>query len=193
MSKQPALANSIANRRATQAAPETCSYKSRWAPALENPAEASRIATMLSADVALALGSELEDLETGRHAFRSALQRVFLRVLRMGREREEAVLFFNEAVPGYTMMLLKKGAESAPPSKKKKKSLAPAPAPFDPATSNLHSTPEGQAASLMIEAFFERTKSTAMTVEHPDALFVFFPATDLRKNVREMGFFFVED
>lgn len=192
MSKQPALVNNIASRRAAQVAQETCSYKSRWAPSLEDPAEASRIATMLSADVAVALGAEIEDLETGRHAFRSALQRVFLRVLRMGRDREEAVLFFNEAIPGYTMMLLKKGTEIQAPSKKRK-GKSPAPAPFDPATSNLHSTPEGQAASLMIEAFFERTKSAAMTVEHPDALFVFFPATDLRKNVREMGFFFVED
>lgn len=195
MAKKTALANTIAQRRSCVVQVDACSYKSRWAPSLDDPSETSRLAGILSNDVSLALGGELDDLETG-HSFRAALQRVFVRVLRMGREHEEAVLFFNEAVPGYTMMLLKKGAEiAAAPAKKTRpaSSAASAPATFDPSTARLDATPEGQAASLMIEAFFERTRSRAMTIEHPDALFVFFPATDLRKNVRDMGFYSVED
>lgn len=185
--KTAALANTIAARRSL-AANDVCAYKSRWAPSLQDPVEVAKVAALLSNDVAIALGAELEDLETG-HEFRNSLHRVFLRVLRMAAEREEVVLFFNEAIPGYTMMLLKKGAEAPVPTKKK----ASLPAvPFDPSTSSLASTPEGQAASLMIEAFFERTSSRAMTIEHPDALFVFFPAADLRKNVREMGFYSVD-
>lgn len=184
--KNAALANTIAARRST-AASDSCAYKSRWAPLLADSAEVSKVAALLSSDVAVALGSELDDLETG-HEFRTSLHRVFLRVLRMAREREEVVLFFNEAIPGYTMMLLKKGADV--PVSPRKKSKPTAPATFDPATASLDATPEGQAASLMVEAFFERTQSRAMTIEHPDALFVFFPAADLRKNVREMGFYF---
>lgn len=182
--KNAALANTIAARRSNVAA-DSYAYKSRWAPLLADAAEVSRVAGLLSSDVAVALGSELDDLETG-HEFRTSLHRVFLRVLRMATKRDEVVLFFNEAIPGYTMMLLKKGVEMPEPKKKKSK----APATFDPATSSLDATPEGQAASLMVEAFFERTQSRAMTIEHPDALFVFFPAADLRKNVREMGFYF---
>ena len=198
MAKKTALSNSLAQRRAVVSGVEACSYKSRWAPSLDDPAETTRLAGILTNDVSIALGGELEDLEIG-HAFRTALQRVFVRVLRMGREHEEAVLFFNEAVPGYTMMLLKKGAEiEAPPSRARRpagrqEDPSPARAPFDPSTARLDSTPEGQAASLMIEGFFARTHSRAMTVEHPDALFVFFPASDLRRNVRDMGFYFVED
>lgn len=194
MAKKTALANNIIQRRSSMTQVDACSYKSRWAPSLDDPAETSKLAVILSNDVSIALGGELDDLETG-HSFRAALQRVFVRVLRMGREHEEAVLFFNEAVPGYTMMLLKKGSEIAPaaPAKKARSTVGTAPASFDPSTARLDATPEGQAASLMIEAFFERTRSRAMTIEHPDALFVFFPATDLRKNVRDMGFYSVEE
>lgn len=192
MAKKTALANNIAQRRAVAPGAEVCSYKSRWAPALDNHAETTKLAVLLTTDVAIALGSELDDLETG-HSFRTALQRVFVRVLRMGREREEAVLFFNEAVPGYTMMLLKKGVEILASDPSAGRAIVSQSAPFDPATAHLQSTPEGHAASLMIEAFFDRTRSRAMTIEHPDALFVFFPASDLRKNVRDMGFYFVED
>ena len=194
MAKKTALANNIIQRRSSMTQVDACSYKSRWAPSLDDPAETSKLAVILSNDVSIALGGELDDLETG-HSFRAALQRVFVRVLRMGREHEEAVLFFNEAVPGYTMMLLKKGAEIAPaaPAKKARSTVGTAPASFDPSTARLDATPEGQAASLMVEAFFERTRSRAMTIEHPDALFVFFPATDLRKNVRDMGFYSVEE
>jgi hypothetical protein len=191
MPKRPAaLANSVAARRSA-AAGEACAYKSRWAPSMQDAGETTKLAALLSNDVAVALGAELEDLETG-HEFRTSLHRVFLRVLRMAQEREEVVLFFNEAIPGYTMMLLKKGAEAPKPQARNTKGLAPAPSPFDPNTASLEATPEGQAATLMIEAFFERTHSRAMTIEHPDALFVFFPAADLRRNVRDMGFYFVD-
>ena len=186
------LADTITARRAARPAGEVCAYKSRWAPSLEDPAETSRIAGLLGNDVSVALGAEMEDLETGRHEFRAGVQRVFIRVLTMARQRDEVVLFFNEAIPGYTMMLLKKGVSPLPSAHADGNGRAPAPAPFDPASSSLQATPEGQAASLMIEAFFERTHSRAMTIEHPDALFVFFPASDLRKNVREMGFYFVD-
>lgn len=192
MPKRPvALANSIAARRSAVAAGDACAYKSRWAPSMQDAGETARVATLLSNDVTVALGAELEDLETG-HEFRTSLHRVFLRVLRMSQEREEVVLFFNEAIPGYTMMLLKKGAEAPKSSMRNAEGLEPTPTPFDPNTASLEGTPEGQAASLMIEAFFERTKSRAMTIEHPDALFVFFPAADLRRNVRDMGFYFVD-
>lgn len=188
MSKRSTMANTLAQRRASAANGDAFAYKSRWAPSLADPAETDKVASMLSNDISVALGSELDDLETG-HEFRTALVRVFVRVIRMARQKEEAVLFFDEAVPGYTLMLLKKGIEAPAARSSKKMVSAPAPA-FNPEKTSLDGTPEGQAASLMIESFFSRTGTQALTVEHPDVLFVFFPAEDLRKNVREMGFYF---
>lgn len=169
------------------------SYKCRWAPALSDPTVAENLAQILSNDVAIALGNQLEDLETSRHEFKRALLRVFIRVLTMARQRDEVVLFFNEAVPGYTLMILKKGITAVSIDHKaspKPKSLKDnEQGSFDPDQAHLESSAEGQAASMMIESFFERTSTQAMTIEHPDALFVFFPATDFKKNVRELGFY----
>ena len=169
------------------------SYKCRWAPALSDPKVSEALAQLLSNDIAIALGNQLEDLETSRHEFKRALLRVFMRVLTMARQRDEVVLFFNEAIPGYTLMILKKGVTPEPVTPKKSKGKVAkeesASDGFDPQGSHLESSPEGQAAALMIESFFDRTSSQALTIEHPDALFVFFPATDFKRNVRDLGFY----
>jgi hypothetical protein len=53
-------------------------------------------------------------------------------------------------------------------------------------------SPEGEAAGVVIGRFVDRTGNRVLVIEGDDALFVFFPVADLRKNLREMGFYYTE-
>ena len=54
---------------------------------------------------------------------------------------------------------------------------------------NDENTTESEAASVLAKQYFQRTKHRVVTVESEDALFVFFPVADLKKNLKEMGFY----
>lgn len=170
------------NERRRQSSWETHEgvHKARPMAGLSDHQGIEEVATLLSGDIAVALAAEIDELSTYSASFRSALNRAFLRVLRLSLQKTETVLFFHEAVPGYTLMLFKKA--QATPWKEAASAQEP----------SLDGSPEAQAAGVLIGQFFRRTKNRVLTVEHPDALFVFFPASDLRKNVREMGFFQTE-
>lgn len=183
--REKGLAQRLDGRR--EAVPAE-THKHRQGLALETPTALEQTAKQLASDIAVALSSQIEELNTYSHAFRSSLMRVFLRVLRLGSKQDQQVVLFNEAVPGYTLMLFKKQVDTdllalAPQrarrgskAKSKQDALLAASAP-------------GRAAEALIGEYFHRTGKRVLVVEHPDALFVFFPATDLRKNVRELGFF----
>lgn len=195
---QSGLAGSLAERRRAQEAGLLSAepwdvLKQRSIPAL--PLDAHyRAAELLSNDIAVALAAELEELDTYHRGFRAALHRVFVRVLRMSHEKTERVVLFHEAVPGYTLMLFKKDdweaaqgvvLKSAPASSSGNGKASP-----DAAT--LDATAEGRAASVLMGEYVQRTGKRVIVIEHVDSLFLFFPAADLRKNVRELGYFAIE-
>lgn len=141
-------------------------------------------ANALSADVAFALALEVDDLRTQKAEFRQGMQRAFMRVLQAATQNPKQVVVFNEAVPGFTLMLFKKNAE-----------------PFEgegtpvwsiDAHDDDSASPEAQATAVLSQQFFQRTRNRVLSVETPDALFVFFPVADLKKNLKEMGFYLVD-
>lgn len=178
--REKGLAQKLEGRR--EAVPAE-THKQRAGLALQTPTALEQTAKQLASDIAVALASQIEELNTYSHAFRSSLMRVFLRVLRMGSQQDQQVVLFNEAVPGYTLMLFKKQLDTD------LLSAAPARRKDAPAEAGLASSAPGRAAEALIGEYFHRTGKRVLVVEHPDALFVFFPAADLRKNVRELGFF----
>jgi hypothetical protein len=189
------LSGSLADRRRRQEEAADV-HKLRDAPAFDR-ADQLRIAGLLSNDIAVALSAQIDELNTYHHGFRAALTRVFIRVLRLSSEKPEQVVLFHEAVPGFTLMLFKKDPPSSPSKQPGAASARPsAPPPGAPACiaapHPLEATAEGRAAEVLIGEFFSRTGSRVMIVEHTDSLFVFFPAADLRKNVRELGYFDLE-
>lgn len=165
-------------------------------------ADVTSAAITLGSDVASALASELDELCTHHHEFRNGIQRAFMRVLTGAKKRAERVVVFDEAVPGFTFMLFKKDPTApcwAPPegayaidealrkgktSRRQKAALQPAPV--------IEQSVESVAASRLIAQFFDRTANRVLSVETDDAVFLFFPVSDLRKNLREMGFYFTE-
>lgn len=136
-------------------------------------------AAILSRDISIALQEEIEDLAIHSAGFRQSINRVFLKMLRLGAQKTERVVIFNEAIPGFMLMLFKKNtlvasSESVEPSQEQAKG------------------PEVSAAGIVIEKFIERTGGRVITIETDDAVFVFFPNADIKKNVREMGFYTTE-
>ncbi len=145
-----------------------------------------RSSEQISVDVGIALGEYVDDLDTTNHEFKRGLYRVFLRVLTIARQKSEKVVVFHEAIPGFTMMLFKKEplddwAEQIPSKAIEDDLSAPTP-----------DSPEGEAASMMINQFFKRTGNRVLMVETEDSLILFFPVQDVKKNLREMGFYFVD-
>ncbi len=152
-------------------------HKRRFTRALE---EVDQAATLLSQDVSSLLSERVDELSTYHHDFRVGINRVFLRVLRMARERSEQVVLFNEAVPGFTLMLFKKDPASWTATEPTSEAVA------------AESGPEIAAAGQVISQFVRRTGDRVLTVESDDALFVFFPTSDVKKNLKEMGFYFTD-
>lgn len=152
-------------------------HKRRFTKALEDVDQA---ATMLSQDISSLLSERIDELSTYSHEFRVGINRVFLRVLRMARSRTEQVVLFNEAVPGFTLMLFKKDLSTWENTEPSEEALA------------AESGPEIAAAGQVISQFVRRTGDRVLTVESDDALFVFFPTSDVKKNLKEMGFYYTD-
>lgn len=177
-------ASLAARRKRAPAAWESAQgvHKRRFTRALE---DFDKAATLLGQDVSTALGEHIDELSTYHHEFRVGMVRIFMRVLRMARDRQEQVLLFNEAVPGFTLMLFKKDA--SPESWKEDAKELPSEEAME-----AESGPEIAAAGQVIAQFVHRTGDRVLTVESDDALFVFFPASDVKKNLKEMGFYLTD-
>lgn len=136
-------------------------------------------ATALSSDLATALAERVEELNTTHHEFRMGLHRAFLRVLTLAKRREQQVLLFDEALPGFTLMLFKKDSQGQ----------GWTPSTAEPVLPDPKQSPEMAASALVIEAFVHRTHNRVLVIESIDAVFVFFPASDIKRNLKEMGFY----
>jgi len=137
-----------------------------------------KTALSLSSDITLALSMEIEDLPSHKMEFRAKMQSTFMHILNTATLREEQVIFFSDAVPGFALMLFKK---------------KPMDEVFDtPIEWDIYSdedSPEAHAASVLAEEFCKNTKTKVISIESEDSLFVFFPVLELKKNLKEMGFY----
>ncbi len=150
-----------------------------------------RAVQIMVSDISRVLGEAIDELCTYSTEFRVALTKAVLHVLRRSMTRQESVLIFNEAIPGHTVMLFKKG----PSSVEWQASSTPASSGPDSSQAGeapLEDTPEAAAAGIVIDQFVRRTQHRVLVAEGDDALFVFFPVQDLRKNLRELGFYITE-
>ncbi len=168
-----------ARRRRAPAAWESAQglHKRRFMRAFQ---EIEASAQQLSQDVSSLLSEKVDELSTYHHDFRVGMNRVFLRVLRLAGAQKEQVVLFNEAVPGFTLMLFKKNPEEWKSSEALEKE------------DDRESGPEIAAAGQVITQFVRRTGDRVLTVESDDALFVFFPTSDVKKNLKEMGFYYTD-
>lgn len=130
--------------------------------------------------VSSALGTLVEDLNTGPAEFRGSLQRCCRRVLAASATRTERVIFFHEAIPGFTVLAVKKDGwgETAAPATKKSRTPK-----VDP-----HDDERNQAVQAIIGSYVSRTGNRVLAIEGSDVVLILFPVADLKKNLEEMGF-----
>lgn len=149
---------------------------------------------MTSAVVSM-LSDMFDDL-TAEGEFRSSFHRSFRRLLNTVNTREEKVVFFHEAIPGFTALVVKKlgwaewvHEEAVPKSTKSRsiKDLDASPSPSSSQDSDIEED-RNNAVQSIIHAYVHRTGNRVIFIEGKDLNLVLFPASDLRHNLREMGF-----
>lgn len=177
-----------------QTANSNADFKVRNASLLGGAADA---AAALGHDVAIALAERVDELDTSGHDFRAAMTRVFGSVLASAATRSGRVLLFEETVPGFTLMLFRK----SPPAPASARAGGVRPGDVKPGdvksaaaspSGNGHAeppAPERLASEMLSEQFGRRTGARVLVVEGADSVFVFFPAQDVRKSLREMGLY----
>lgn len=147
---------------------------------LDNVDEVSQ---WMASAVAATLGSQLEELNTGPSEFRSSLQRCCRRVLVASAGRTERVIFFHEAIPGFTVLAVKKdgwGEGATAPAKPRTGKTKEA--------TQANEQERNEAIQAIIGSYVNRTGNRVLAIEGADVVLVFFPVADLRKNLEEMGF-----
>lgn len=152
---------------------ENLIQKKKSTPAFQN---LEKTAISLSNDISLVLALEIDDLPTHKSEFRQGMQRAFLRVLVEATNVEKKVIVFNDAIPAFILMLFKKESSSFEES-------------VEWSINEEEDTKVSKAANILAKQYFDKTKNKVVTVETEDALFAFFPVSDLKKNLREMGFY----
>lgn len=126
-------------------------------------------ASLLAHDVSVALSERIEDLSVTQPEFKSGMVRVCARTLKMCQSHQESVVVFNEAVPGFTAIVFRQvGARAL-------------------------TAVEMEVVAALIQRFVSRTHDRVLTIHCNDALWLFLPALDMKKNVREMGFYITEE
>jgi hypothetical protein len=135
--------------------------------------------TWMASAVIAVLDDALDDAGDFEGDFRAAFQRACRRVLTNAAEREENVLFFHDAVPGFTVILVKKdGWLKALP-----KTL-----PASSKTKALVDRERDGAVQGLIETYVRRTGNRVLSIEGNDVSIVMFPVADLKNNLKDMGF-----
>jgi hypothetical protein len=136
------------------------------------------VSWMASAIIAV-LDEALDEAGDFEGDFRPAFQRACRRVLTSAAERSENVLFFHDAVPGFTVILVKKDGWLA---------ALPEAVPATPKTKALVDRERDGAVQGLIEAYVRRTGNRVLSIEGADVSIVMFPVADLRHNLKDMGF-----
>ena len=155
--------------------------------------EASQVSSWMAQAIIARLAEDLEDLNATA-AFRAGFQRCCSKLLMVSSAREERVLFFHEAIPGFTVMLVKREGWSLDEiSKPRSRTTVKVPKvshPPGPPQEHEWETARNEVVEQVISTFVARTGNRVMSIEAQDVVVLLFPAADLKKNLQDMGFWF---
>lgn len=135
------------------------------------------ISKQIANDVCIAVALEVEDMNTNAYEFRSAIESTTSRILQHLDKSSERIGIYEEALPGFTLMVIKKDDGPVLPTEKpkeNKKQKKVSSLVFD-------------TASLLIQNFMNKTKRSILSIEHDHLLIVMFPVSDTRKHLKALG------
>ena len=155
-------------------------------PSLANPESIQRkkvfgdlrmIAHEMAQEVLIALVEEVDELNGTSHEFRTAMESTAFRVMQHVDKSNERVGIYEEALPGFTLMAIKKQDGRI------------APCPRQIGEEPIIAEETFEAASLMIQNFMTRTKQTIVSIDHEAVLLILFPVADTRKHLKALGMY----
>lgn len=130
------------------------------------------LAASMSSDIADALSASVENLDILDYEFRKSLLCVINKVLKKVFNNNQKVMIFYEVVPGFTLICLRKNLVED--------------------LDHTETVEENHGiVSSMIDAFFQKTGNKTLSIENDDVLLVFFPVSDIQKNLKELGFYYI--
>lgn len=138
------------------------------------------LASRIAVEVTFALADQVDELAVCNSEFRMGLHRVARWTLTTLFRRAERCVVVPDAIPGYTVMAFKKPtALSARSNGETGEALAQEGA-------------EASATALIVERFLAKANHQILVIEAPDVLLTLFPVADLRKNLRDLGFYITD-
>jgi hypothetical protein len=155
--------------------------------------QAEQMSAWMAKAIISRLAEDLDDLNATA-PFRAGFQRCCAKMLMLSSTRAERVLFFHEAIPGFTVMVVKReGWEldtNAPVRARRSTVRRPTQETEAPPAAEDWEHARTQVVEQVVNAFVQRTGNRVLSIEAEDVVVVLFPAADLKKNLQDMGFWF---
>jgi hypothetical protein len=137
-----------------------------------------QIARQITQDVLLALNAELDEVHFSGAAFRHVIESTTWRVMQHIDRSSERIGIYEEALPGFTLMVFKKNDGPIQESSADR---------FEKSVDEVSSSEEMQAAEMLMENFFSKTQKNIMTIEHEHVIIIMFPVSDTKKHLKTIG------
>lgn len=140
----------------------------------------NQIANEMSGEVIKALLVDIEDLNILKRDFQTVVESTALRLMTHIDKSEERIEIYEDAIPGFTLMAIKKnyGRISNDTSENEKK------------IDDKIGEETLYAASSVIENFMKRTNNSIISIEHKSILLLLFCVSDTKKHLKELGIWF---
>ena len=129
----------------------------------------------LSSYIGMVLANEFEDLPTHKNSFKNEMKKIFNRILNTLSEKKEKVIFFD--IQMFYLFLMRKDS-----FKLENENFL---------TDKDIQSIENIAANKIIDKYNEKNnnKNKIIKIEYLDILFVFFPNKNMKKTLKDMGFY----
>lgn len=134
-----------------------------------------KTAFYLSNDICLFLGELIEELNVSSYVFRTGMERSLVRVLNSLFHKKEQVVVYPDSIPGFTLMVFKKGETV---NSEAKKAFLP--------RSPVDEVKEFDLMEKVINKFFVKNNQKVLVIENKDLTFALFPVADTKKNLKAM-------
>ena len=133
-----------------------------------------KTSSMLSNDISIFLGEEIEELNVSAYNFRVGMERSISRVMNSIVKQEQTILVYPDSIPGFTLMVFKKKIVNTLIS------------PINVERNPVKEMNEAKILDGVISRFFSKNQQKVLMIENNDIIFALFPVSDTRKNLKEL-------
>lgn len=139
-----------------------------------------QIVASLSNEISNALHDEMESVNIFDLEFKKQLNFVLTKILKDLFQKKERTSVYYEAVPGFSLISLRK-IKTEPLSEEKNKD------------GDINSKNDlNNVVSELARKYFDKTNSKIMVIENDYFFMLFFPVSDLESNLKELDFYYIK-